>query len=562
MSTDSPFAALGLAADLVQAVEALGYEEPTPIQATAIPALLQGRDLLGLAATGTGKTAAFTLPLLHRLGPPRRGQPPRALIVVPTRELAMQVAQAAHAYGKGRGIEVLAVYGGASFGLQARALQRGVDVVVATPGRALDHLRRGTLSLAEVEVVVLDEADEMLDLGFQEDIEALLGALPEARQAALFSATFPSHLRRVAERLLREPARVEIEREEVAEGALPRVRQVVYLVRAEHKAAALARVLDMEDPEAALVFCRTRNEVDALSDALLSRGYRALALHGGLTQAERDRVMERLRGGISDLVVATDVAARGIDIEHLSHVINFDLPTSAEQYVHRVGRTGRAGREGVAISLAEPRERRLLNMIEARTGIRLELQAVPTIADLQRRRLDLIRAQVRETALSGELEPYQRVVDELLGELEIREVAAAAIKALAEQISPEGEEQEPEIPQMAAPPPRAPRPETEGREPRPERPSRAPRVGPGHWSRLYIGLGRLHGIRPGDLFGAIVGESGLPRAAIGAIQITERFSLVDVAPDQAEAVIQALRATKLRGQKAIVRRDRGGGAPG
>ncbi len=389
-----------------------------------------------------------------------------------------------------------------------------------------------------------------------------LGALPEARQAALFSATFPAHLRRVAERLLREPARVEIEREEVAEGELPRVRQVVYLVRAEHKAAALARVLDMEDPEAALVFCRTRNEVDALSDALLSRGYRALALHGGLTQAERDRVMERLRGGISDLVVATDVAARGIDIEHLSHVINFDLPTSAEQYVHRVGRTGRAGREGVAISLAEPRERRLLNMIEARTGIRLELQAVPTVADLQRRRLDLIRAQVRETALSGELEPYQRVVDELLGELEIREVAAAAIKALAEQISPDGEEQEPEIPQMAAPPPRAPRPDTESREPRPERPSRAPRVGPGHWSRLYIGLGRLHGIRPGDLFGAIVGEAGLPRAAIGAIQITERFSLVDIAPDQAEAVVQALRATKLRGQKAIVRRDRGGGGPG
>ncbi len=544
----SPFAELGLAPDLVQAVEALGYEEPTPIQTAAIPVLISGRDLLGLAATGTGKTAAFTLPLLHRLGTPQRGGNPRALVMVPTRELAMQVAQAAHSYGKVRGFEVLAVYGGASFGLQARALSRGVDLVVATPGRALDHLRRGTLKLDAIESVVLDEADEMLDLGFQEDIEALLAALPETRHAALFSATFPSHLRKVAERLLRDPHKVEVGPDKTEPGEMPRVRQVVYLVRPEHKAAALARVLDMEDPEAALVFCRTRNEVDELAEALASRGYRALALHGGLTQAERDRVMDRLRGGISDLVVATDVAARGIDIEHLSHVINFDLPTSTEQYVHRIGRTGRAGREGVAISLAEPRERRLLNMIEARTGVRLELQAVPTVANLRERRLDLIRAQVRESALSGDLEPYQRVVNSLMADLEISEIAAAAVKALAEALSPEGEEDEPEIPQMAA------QPRAEQRSAPP--PDRKPRVTSTGWTRVFIGAGRLMGIRPGDLFGAIVGEAGVPKGAVGAIQITDRFALVDVSEEQCDRVIQALRGTRLRGQKPVIRRDR------
>jgi ATP-dependent RNA helicase DeaD len=553
------FAELGLAEDLVQAVTALGYEEPTPIQSAAIPVLLAGRDLLGLAATGTGKTAAFTLPLLHHLDGSRPGAPPRALVVVPTRELAMQVAQAVHVYGKARGVQVLAVYGGASFGHQAKALQRGVDVIVATPGRALDHLRRGTLRLDCVGQVVLDEADEMLDMGFQEDIEALLAELPEERQAALFSATFPSHLRHVANRVLRQPQRVEVEPEQVEAGEVPRVRQLVYLVQHAHKEEALARVLDMEVPESTLVFCRTRTEVDALSNALAGRGYRAEALHGGLSQLARDRVMDRLRNQAADLVVATDVAARGIDIEHLTHVINFDLPTSPEQYVHRIGRVGRAGREGTAISLAEPRERRLLNAIEYRTGARLELQPVPTVADLRERRLDLVTAQVREAALDGDLEPYHRAVQRLLGELDVSLVAAAALKALAEATGPDDQYEE-DIPQIAARPPRpdaqapgAARADAAA----PGAPARRPRESGAGWAKVFVGAGRLAGIRPGDLFGAIVNETGLPKGAIGAIQITDRFALVDVAEDQVDLVVSALRGTKLRGQKVPVHRDRG-----
>lgn len=556
------FADLGLTETLTRTVMDLGYEEPTPIQALAIPLLLAGGDLLGRAATGTGKTAAFALPLLQRLAELPADRRPRGLIVVPTRELAMQVAQAIHTYGKQQGASVLAVYGGASFGHQARALKRGVDVVVATPGRALDHLRRGTLVLDAVVEVVLDEADEMLDMGFQEDIEALLSAVPQQRRIAFFSATFPRHLRRVADRFLKDPKRVEVDPDDGEPGEVPRVRQVIYLVRRAHKEAALARVLDMETPDAALVFCRTRIAVDQLSDAMASRGYRAEALHGGLSQQQRDRVMDRLREKAADLVIATDVAARGIDIEHLSHVINFDLPTSPDQYIHRIGRTGRAGREGVAISLAEPRERRLLNSIEHRTGARLELQAVPSVADLRERRLDQVRDRVSEVALGGDLGPFQRAVEKLMEQLEISEIAAAALKALADEMSPDDDYSQ-EIPEVAGRGPRnggkRQREQTRwgGQDSRADRPQRRPRSAGAGWTKVYIGAGRLLGVRPGDLFGAIVNETGLPRGAVGAIQITDRFSIVEVPEEHADRVIAAMRATKLRGRRVDVRRDHG-----
>ncbi|HEX7138311.1 MAG TPA: DEAD/DEAH box helicase, partial [Vicinamibacterales bacterium] len=358
------FASLGLLDVLVAALTKLGYEEPTPIQSEAIPLLIKGRDVLAQAATGTGKTAAFALPMVQRLSTDavsRRDT--RGLVLVPTRELAMQVAEAIHKYAKGTGISVLPIYGGAPMEQQIRALQRGADIVVGTPGRVLDHLRRKTLNVAALEALVLDEADEMLDMGFADDLETILQATPSTRQTALFSATMPARIAAIASRHLKSPARVTIAHERVAAGKLPRVRQTAYVVARGHKPAALGRLLDVENPTSALVFCRTRLEVEQLTETLAAHGYRAAALHGGIVQRQRDRVMNTLRSGKSDVLVATDVAARGLDVEHLSHVINYDVPSSPEMYVHRIGRTGRIGRSGVAITLADPREHRLLRHI-------------------------------------------------------------------------------------------------------------------------------------------------------------------------------------------------------
>ncbi|MGH3658256.1 MAG: DEAD/DEAH box helicase, partial [Micromonosporaceae bacterium] len=350
------FSDLGLRDELLQSLTSLGYEEPTPIQRETIPPLLDGRDLLGQAATGTGKTAAFALPVLQRMAPDGRGTAPAALVLVPTRELAVQVSEAFHRYGRDLGVRVLPIYGGAPIGRQLRTLDRGVDVVVATPGRALDHIGRGTLDLSGLSTVVLDEADEMLDMGFAEDIEAILERTPEQRQTVLFSATLPPRIDGIARRHLTDPIRIEIGRQPRAEGEQPKVRQSAYVVARAHKPAVLGRVLDVESPSAAIVFCRTREQVDELTETLNGRGYRAEALHGGMSQEQRERVLGRLRSETADLLVATDVAARGLDIEHLSHVVNYNVPSAPEAYVHRIGRVGRAGREGVAITLAEPRE--------------------------------------------------------------------------------------------------------------------------------------------------------------------------------------------------------------
>src|SRR6202044_3010215 len=386
----SGFADLTLAPELCHVLSGLGYEEPTPIQLAAIPPLLEGRDLVGQAATGTGKTAAFALPILQRILTEGGQAEPLALVLVPTRELAVQVSAAMRSYGRDMGARVLPVYGGEPIRRQLGALKRGLDVVVATPGRALDHINRGTLKLSGLEIVVLDEADEMLDMGFADDIEEILGNTPGSRQTALFSATMPPRIDGMVRRHLRNPVRVELGRQTAsapAEDLL--VRQPPYVVPRGHKPAALGRVLDLEAPTATVVFCRTRDEVDQLTETLNGRGYRAEALHGGMDQQQRDRVMGRLRAGSLDLLVATDVAARGLDIEQLSHVVNYDVPSSVESYVHRIGRVGRAGREGVAITLAEPREHRMLKAIERATKRRIHVEKVPTVADLRARRLDL-----------------------------------------------------------------------------------------------------------------------------------------------------------------------------
>jgi ATP-dependent RNA helicase DeaD len=445
-SSADGFASLGLDSRLLRVLTGLGYEEPTPVQVAAVPPLLDGRDLLAEAPTGTGKTAAFALPILQRLaarmdadretgrpaggrGVPTdgRGSRPAALVLAPTRELAMQVAEAVHRYGRELGVRVVPVYGGQPITTQLHRLARGVDVVVATPGRAVDHLDRGTLRFDEVETVVLDEADEMLDMGFAEDLDRILSSLRTEHQTALFSATISEPIARLAARHLRAPVRVRVEAEPEPGGEAARVRQVVYVVRRADKLAALGRILDLEDGAATLVFARTRGEVDDLAEALSGRGRDAAALHGGLSQEQRDRIMGRFRDGALDVLVATDVAARGLDIGHISHVVNYDVPSSPETYVHRIGRTGRAGREGVAITLVEPREHRLLRDIEHTVGAPLEIAGLPTVADVREHRLDLLRGTLRETLVEGGFERYRAVVEPLTGEFDLVDIALAAL---------------------------------------------------------------------------------------------------------------------------------------
>jgi ATP-dependent RNA helicase DeaD len=544
-TADSAFAALGLGPPLVSVLRELGYEEPTPIQRDAIPPLLAGRDLVGQAATGTGKTAAFALPLLQRaFAGGRKPEGPALLVLVPTRELAMQVAEAMHRYGRNLGVRVLPIYGGQSLGLQLQALRRGVNVVVATPGRALDHLRRGTLALGAVGALVLDEADEMLDMGFADDLEAILATLPASRQTALFSATMPRRITAIADRHLKDPVRLAIAEEKTPRGEAPRVRQVAYLVSRAQKVDALARVLDLESPESALVFCRTRNEVEDLTGKLSARGYRAEALHGGMSQRDRDRVMRRFREGAAELLLATDVAARGLDIGRLSHVLNYDVPPAPESYVHRIGRTGRAGREGVAITLVEPRERSLLRNIEKLTGRRLELGTVPTVTDLRARRLDLTRASLREALLAGGHDEYRVVVETLAQEFDPLDVAAAAVKLAHEA----GARPEPPAAAKTAPATAGARPAA----------ARAKGAAPaaGDFTRIYVSVGRTAGARPADLVGAITGEAGLASGEVGAIEIADRFSLVEVRDERADEVLAALRGKTIRGRPVTASRYR------
>ena len=658
----SGFAGLGLDERLLQTLGGLGYEEPTPVQLAAIPPLLAGKDLLAEAPTGTGKTAAFALPILQRLavrldadraagksvegrGSPQdgRGSRPAALVLTPTRELAMQVAEAIHRYGKGLGVRVVPVYGGQPITTQLHRLARGVDVVVATPGRAVDHLDRGTLRFDEVETVVLDEADEMLDMGFADDLERILGSLREIRQTALFSATIAGPIARLAGRHLRHPVRVEVRQERTPEGEAARVRQVAYVVRRPDKLAALGRILDLEDGAATLVFARTRGEVDDLADALSGRGRDAAALHGGHSQEQRDRIMSRFRDGALDVLVATDVAARGLDIEHITHVVNFDVPSNPETYVHRIGRTGRAGREGVAITLVEPREHRLLRDIERTIGTPVEIEGLPTVADVREHRMDMLRATLREALVTGGFDRYRGVVEGLSAEFDTVDIALAAISLadaeargaedvvdLAPAVLPDPRERW--APGKGRPPrgggagfaplgapsrsgPRPPRgaPRFEGPPRRdqpptgagpgdampgggdPDRPARAQRPpagaqrepatsgprrgyrasgwkdtdgrpvmrqprsgsgGPGGVTRVFVGAGRAAGMRPGDLVGAITNEAGLRGGEIGAIQIADGFSLVEVPEAAADHVIRTLRAATIRGQRVMVRRER------
>ncbi len=595
------FAGFELDERLLATVADLGYEEPTPIQREAIPLLLAGRDILAEAPTGTGKTAAFALPILQRIPIGAAGpNTTSALVVVPTRELAMQVAEAFHVYGKSMGARVVPVYGGQPIGQQLRGLRRGVDVVVATPGRAVDHLKRGSLSFDAARIVVLDEADEMLDMGFAEDLDTILSATPKDRQTALFSATISPTITRIAKRHLQDPARITVHADKRTADGVARVRQTAYVVRRVDKLPALCRILDVEDPTSTLVFARTRGEVDDLAEALSSRGHDAGALHGGLAQEARDRIMGRFREGSLDVLVATDVAARGLDIEHVSHVVNYDVPSDPDAYVHRIGRTGRAGREGVAITLVEPREHRLLRNIEAATKSKLQIARLPTVADLRERRLELLRANLRDALETGGHDRFRGVVEPLTEEFDVVDIALAAVSLIdgaERRDEDEVELAQASLQQPFAGPSRGPSgpggPRRGGvpafpgaggfggRGGPPGRPGGGPvRRGPGGpggpggfggpggpqraprgpeadgWEQLWIGGGRRAGLRPGDLVGAIANEAGVPGSVVGAIQLFDDFALVDVQGQVADAVEHALRNATIRGQRLPVRRER------
>jgi ATP-dependent RNA helicase DeaD len=450
------FAALGVVEPLVAALTELGYEEPTAIQRAAIPPLLEGRDVLGQAATGTGKTAAFALPAIQRVAAERAAgaRPVRALVLVPTRELAMQVAEAVGKYGAPLGVRVAPIYGGQSLALQVRALRRGIDIVVATPGRAIDHLARKTLNFDAVEVVVLDEADEMLDMGFAEELEAIMSATPPGRQTALFSATMAPRIVAIAQRHMRDPVRLTVAADVPALGDAPRVREVAYAVPRAFKPAALLRVLEIEDGVSAIAFCRTRLEVDEITEALLARRYEAAALHGGLSQEQRDRVLRKFRDGETSVLVATDVAARGLDIDRVTHVINVEVPSSPDAYVHRIGRTGRAGRTGTAITLADPREFRSVQNIERETKRTIAFEDLPSVSRLRDERVARARTALEGTLDSIDLARFRQAARALAEERDPIDVIAAALAsavAVREAAVPDVD-----IPPVAPPPSRKP----------------------------------------------------------------------------------------------------------
>ena len=522
MPPATSFEELGLSEPILKAVKELGFEAPTPIQAQTIPVLLTGRDLIGQAQTGTGKTAAFALPLIQQIDAARRET--QALVLAPTRELAVQVAGGIHDLAKHTGLRVVPVYGGQPIDRQIRALRAGAQIVVGTPGRILDHLRRGSLALDQVKFCTLDEADEMLALGFLDDVEAILGELPESRQTAFFSATMPPRVAALMRRFLKDPVHIAIQSKQ---RTVERVQQSYYEVAPGQKLESLARVLDMETPGPTIIFCRTRQATNDVAEALRLRGYGAEPLHGDMGQPERDKVLRRFREGQADILVATDVAARGLDIDTVTHVINYDIPFDVEQYVHRIGRTGRAGRTGDAMTLIERRERRQLQTIERMIGTTIKPAHLPTAADIAARRRAVFKETLRETLEANAFDGHLATVEELADEFDPAEIAAAALQMLwqSQQGSNTSIAQE-----MAA----------DGEQPEPG------------MARLFIGIGRQDGLRPGDLVGAISNEAGISGRSIGAIDILDRTAFVEVPNAEAENVINALRQTKLRGKKVNV----------
>ncbi len=517
------FADLGLSPETLKAVSDAGYEEPTPIQARTIPLMLAGKDVIAQAQTGTGKTAAYALPMLERID--REIRDPQALVLCPTRELAIQVAGAMHQLGRYHHATTLPIYGGQPIDRQLRALSHGVQIVVGTPGRIMDHMRRGTLDLSNVKMVALDEADEMLDMGFVEDIEFIFEAIPDERQTSLFSATIPPRITALARKYLHNPQRVSVS---VSHVTVALTTQTAYELPGGNKFDGLTRILDVETPQSAIIFCRTKNETNELAERLGGAGYTAEAINGDLPQSTRDRVMRRFRDGQVDLLVATDVAARGLDIPDVSHVINYDIPTDPEAYVHRIGRTGRAGRTGEAITLVSPRERYTLRGIERVIGQQITVKRLPSLADVAARRREAFKAAIISTLEEGNLGQELLIAESLADQYDAMDIAAAAIRMARGDTAQRLDE--------------AAVTTLDGD---------ADGVEQG-MTRLFIGAGRTAGIRPMDLVGAIANEAGIPGKSIGSIDIYDGFAFVEVPSADAQRVIQVMSSTNLRGKRVNV----------
>jgi ATP-dependent RNA helicase DeaD len=543
------FAELGLAAELLEALRALGYETPSPIQAQAIPQLLAGADLIGQAQTGTGKTAAFALPIVQRVDVELAR--PQALVLVPTRELAIQVAEAFASYAARRaGFHVLPIYGGQSYVPQLAALRRGAHVVVGTPGRVIDHLERGTLQLDALRHLVLDEADEMLRMGFIDDVEAVLQRTPPQRQIALFSATMPPAIRAIAQRHLREPREVTIQARTTT---AMQVQQRCWMVSGLHKLDALTRILEVEDFEAMIVFARTKLGTEELADKLAARGFATAALNGDVQQNQRERIVQRLKDGQIDILVATDVAARGLDVDRISHVVNYDIPADVESYVHRIGRTGRAGRSGHAILFVTPRERYLLQAIERATRQKIAPMQLPSTEDVNDRRVARFLQRITEARELEGLEPFQALVERYEREHDVPalEIAAALARLL-----------QGDTPLLLQPEARAPRDERQDRHERQERQERherqergeageaRPRAPSGGAMTTYrVEVGRVHGVEVRNLVGAIANEGGLDNRSIGNIAIRHDHSLVELPAGLPHGVLVKLARVHVLGQK-------------
>lgn len=546
------FADLGLSPEVLEGVKNAGYETPSPIQAKAIPIFLRGENLLGTAQTGTGKTAAFTLPLLSHLHF-KKGET-SMLVLSPTRELAVQVAEAVQHFAVGMpGLHVVPVYGGQDIGIQFRALKRIPQVVVATPGRLIDHLKRGTIDLSKIQAVVLDEADEMLDMGFMEEVEEILSKIPENAQRGLFSATMPANVKKIIDRYLGEYSEACIE---AKTATVDKVRQRYLTVRPEQKMDALTRVLEGENYDGVIIFVRTKQLTAELAERLEARGFNAAPLSGDLAQGLRERTVNRLKSGKIDIVVATDVAARGLDVDRISHVINYDVPYDTESYVHRIGRTARAGREGNAILFITPRERRMLKMIERATRKPIDTMEVPSGEQISERRISLFKQKILGAISEGSLEEFRNLVEQIEEENGISPLdIAAAVTKLAQAGQPLFPKDLPEIQTVPLREERKKAREDKfGNGPR----EHGPRVEKDNgveegFERYYLGVGRKDRISPKDIVGAIAGESGIPSAEIGRIKLFDRFSTVELPEGLAPEIKLILEEMKIRGNPSRFR---------
>ncbi len=553
MTTDpvTTFNQLALDKSLLQALDDVGYEVPTPIQAETIPLLLDGRDVLGQAQTGTGKTAAFALPLLTRLDLKQKGaqaKGPQVMVLAPTRELAIQVAEAFQKYATHlKGFHVLPVYGGQDYSGQIRALKRGVHVVVGTPGRVMDHMRRGTLVLDNLSTLVLDEADEMLRMGFIDDVEWILEKTPTERQIALFSATMPQQIRRIATRYLNDPAQITIK---VKTATAETIRQRYWPVSGVHKLDALTRILEAETFDAMLVFVRTRTATVELSEKLEARGYASVPLNGDIPQKQRERTIERLKGGKLDILVATDVAARGLDVDRISHVINYDIPYDTEAYIHRIGRTGRAGREGDAILFVAPREKRLLHAIERATRKKIDLMELPSTELINDKRIARFKQRITDTLASEDLSFYSQMIEQYEQEHDIPALEiAAAVAALLQGETPFLLQNKPLRKEKQE------RPRHEG-QPRRERERSHRKESPPEegMERFRLEVGHDHGVSPGNIVGAIANEAGIEGQYIGRIDIRDEYSLIDLPDGMPKEIFNDLKKVWVSGQQLKISR--------